>query len=682
MNGDPSSDRPQGPLAHANVRLDSWKEIAAYLRRDESTVRRWEKDGLPVHRHIHKSRAAVFAYKTELDAWWRQDPAVLRNGQRADNSPPKDQEVSPHSHHRDWFKRPRSALMTATFVAALLITIFIARIVFLGSKVSSASPPVAVSPFMNMEGEFRNPSFSPDGKQVAFAWANHESPNWGIFVRPLSNAAPVRLTSTEDADDFAPVWSPDGGEIAFLRTSANNAGIYSVAALGGPVRKLIELRPDRYHTLDWSSDGEWLAYAQRSSSTAHYCIYLHSLKTGAQRQITVAVKGSYGESHFAFSPDGKSLAFVRHELAPPIFSVDVVSTTGSPAVRRLASYSEWISDVAWSSDGQSVFVAGVRQGVQRLWRLNVTTGSEAQLPELGEEAYFPAVARQGNRMAFVHEVLDSDLWRSKLPSPYGPGRAPERIISSTKVEGAPRFSPDGKRLAFLSYRSGEAEIWTSDPDGSNAAQLTNLKTAKPEMPSWSPDGRTIAFEDGGPFQVISANGGEPRRLLSTLEPFEGPSWSRDGGWIYFWRKKLGGEAQIWKVASRGGSPVQVTSNGGQSSMESPDGKYLYFTKEKARGIWKMPVTEGAEVLVVPEFKSELPGYWTVFGDGIYYLSSDANGKGEIDFFSFATRQSRRIITLSGSGDAWFGGLTVSPDRRWIVFSQRQYFSSEILFADN
>ena len=93
----------------------------------------------------------------------------------------------------------------------------------------------------------------------------------------------------------------------------------------------------------------------------------------------------------------------------------------------------------------------------------------------------------------------------------------------------------------------------------------------------------------------------------------------------------------------------------------------------------MPVTEGAEVLVVPEFQSELPGYWTVFGDGIYYLSSDANGKGEIDFFSFATRQSRRIITLSGSGDAWFGGLTVSPDRRWIVFSQRQYSRSEILF---
>jgi TolB-like protein/Flp pilus assembly protein TadD len=58
------------PAQHADERLDSWKEIANYLRRDESTVRRWEKDGLPVHRHRHKFRAAVFAYKSELDAWW------------------------------------------------------------------------------------------------------------------------------------------------------------------------------------------------------------------------------------------------------------------------------------------------------------------------------------------------------------------------------------------------------------------------------------------------------------------------------------------------------------------------------------------------------------------------------------------------------------------------------------
>src|SRR5262245_63565564 len=72
MHGNDSGRHVQGPPpTPPDDRLDSWKEIAAYLRRDESTVRRWEKDGLPVHRHRHQVRAAVFAYKSELDAWWR-----------------------------------------------------------------------------------------------------------------------------------------------------------------------------------------------------------------------------------------------------------------------------------------------------------------------------------------------------------------------------------------------------------------------------------------------------------------------------------------------------------------------------------------------------------------------------------------------------------------------------------
>jgi TolB-like protein/Flp pilus assembly protein TadD len=79
MNG--SSSAPRTKVASPQPedgRLDSWKEIAAYLRRDESTVRRWEKDGLPVHRHRHRFRAAVFAYKSELDTWWNNSSDDVR----------------------------------------------------------------------------------------------------------------------------------------------------------------------------------------------------------------------------------------------------------------------------------------------------------------------------------------------------------------------------------------------------------------------------------------------------------------------------------------------------------------------------------------------------------------------------------------------------------------------------
>src|SRR5574341_2635540 len=77
MSGsNPAPETDLQPSRPSNDRLDSWKEVAAYLRRDESTVRRWEKEGLPIHRHRHKFRAAVFAYKSELDTWWNSTAAA------------------------------------------------------------------------------------------------------------------------------------------------------------------------------------------------------------------------------------------------------------------------------------------------------------------------------------------------------------------------------------------------------------------------------------------------------------------------------------------------------------------------------------------------------------------------------------------------------------------------------
>ena len=70
------TSKPQHPISFSEPpgdRLDSWKEIAAYLKRDERTVRRWEKEGLPVHRKLHKKQASIFAYKAEIDAWWNSD---------------------------------------------------------------------------------------------------------------------------------------------------------------------------------------------------------------------------------------------------------------------------------------------------------------------------------------------------------------------------------------------------------------------------------------------------------------------------------------------------------------------------------------------------------------------------------------------------------------------------------
>src|SRR5689334_15672424 len=81
-----STSNPQPPVRVREVlgeRLDSWKEIAAYLKRDERTVRRWEAEGLPVHRKVHKKQASVYAYKGEIDAWWHDGRQQVERAEHA-----------------------------------------------------------------------------------------------------------------------------------------------------------------------------------------------------------------------------------------------------------------------------------------------------------------------------------------------------------------------------------------------------------------------------------------------------------------------------------------------------------------------------------------------------------------------------------------------------------------------
>ena len=667
MNGPSPFDRsPSTELPPDNDRLDSWKEIAAYLRRDESTVRRWGKLGLPVHRHVHKSRAAVYAYKKELDAWWNRD----RQADREQDAPP--QSAAP-TRNRLWFA---AAVLGVTVLAAI-----VARLVLFAGHGRSANPPVALAAFMNMGGDLSYPAFSPDGKQIAFSWAHSKLPGTEIFVKLVGSETPLQLTFNKGAEDFSAAWSPDGREIAFLRQSANEAGVFLVAALGGPVRKLISLRSDRYYSLDWSPDGRYIAFSQRVSLDDPYSVFMLPKDGGRERQISFPPQKTEGDWSVAFSPDGKYLAVIRHSRPPAQLSIQLIPSGGG-APKVLYEQSEWIGTLAWSADSQSLIVTGNQGGVRKLWRVYLSDGHEEPLADFGENAYYPAVAKQGSRIAFVRETADSDLWSTQLTSPHGPGRSPAHLLSSTRVEGAPRFSPDGEKIAFQSLRSGTAEVWVSDPDGSNAVQLTFLRTSNPGMPSWSPDGQIIAFGDGGLSHLISATGGQPRRLLPDFDASGGPVWSRDGHSIYYWKFGEKAETQIWRIAAAGGQPVQITKNGGFSCMESPDGKFLYLTKRIVAGIWKIPVNGGPEALVMNEMDPALPGYWAVFDDGIYYVNSHAKPQPTIEFFCFATRQSTRILEMSGHPDPWFGGLTVSPDRRTIVFSRQEYQSSEIILGEN
>ena len=162
-------------------------------------------------------------------------------------------------------------------------------------------------------GRETQPAFSPDGRQIAFAWDGAEENNSDIYVKLLDTGGPLPLT-TDPAPDHSPVWSPDGRYIAFTR-EGEDGGIYLVPALGGAERKLAEIFPTgsyyrgAYHqfgrnTLSYSPDGKYLAVADTTAAAEPFSIFLLEIETGEKRRLTFPPAASVGDDSPAFSPDG------------------------------------------------------------------------------------------------------------------------------------------------------------------------------------------------------------------------------------------------------------------------------------------------------------------------------------------------------------------------------------------
>jgi Tol biopolymer transport system component len=264
---------------------------------------------------------------------------------------------------------------------------------------------------------------------------------------------------------------------------------------------------------------------------------------------------------------------------------------------------------AWSADGRELIFSSGELALAGMYRMPADgSGTPVRIDALGDGVTEPVVSASSHRLAFTHTFRSAGIWRLDIES----RRGPEQLIASSSFRDVfPQYSPDGRRIAFYSNRTGLNQIWICNSDGTQPVQLTSMTGTTTGTPRWSPDGQWISFDSnsGGYWQVyvVAAGGGKPLPITSGEMTNVVASWSRDSRWIYFTSRRTGTE-EVWKVpvpsgaADRVRMAVQVTHHGGTSSLESPDGQTLYFTKTTARfdfSLWRMPARGGDERELAP-----------------------------------------------------------------------------------
>jgi Tol biopolymer transport system component len=581
-------------------------------------------------------------------------------------------------------RRPRASLVWKGIAcAALAIAAFAAW----RSRGVSRARGLELKPLTSYPGAELFPAISPDGRVIAFTWAGPNNDQIDLYARPIGGEPPLRLTEDRDIECY-PAWSPEGTLIAFLHCTGNmgtihtEAEVYVVGSSGGPKRRVgrVLLRvSENVNSLAWMPDGKHLVLPNRKQPGGPVALFSLDIDTGQMRQLT-SPPANYADASPAVSHDGRTLAFVRQTVTGrgDIFLQDL-SATETPA-KQITHEQVRINGLAWRSARDLIYLAE-NGAIRMLWRAKTDGSPREPLSAIGQTGVHFSLSRDGRRLVYSDAYSDADIVRVNLAKPRWEGPLPgETIISSTRWDGSPQYSPDGQKIAFASDRSGHFEIWIADADGSNPTQLTvwNRYTGTPR---WSPKGDEIAADSQEgqhtDIYVVGVNSRQTRKITAGTGSNFIPSWSRDGKWIYFVSDRRGG-FQVWKTLAHSPNnaehPVQVTKQGGFAGWESIDGKSFYYAKRSnPYCLWMVPADGGEEGEVICPVGSWI--YMSMFGDGIYYAPTSR----QIWFYSFVDKKPRHVFDVDKDLGS---GFAISPDRRWLLFAPAEARQGDLYLIEN
>ncbi|MEN8008280.1 MAG: winged helix-turn-helix domain-containing protein [Candidatus Krumholzibacteriota bacterium] len=596
--------------------------------------------------------------------------------------PPPVVEPVPGNGRRTWVRGVVIA------VALVLLAVFGPKLLDTRSREKSSfsptGPPAAI-PVTSYPGREQYPALSPDGTQVAFTWAGPDQDNVDIYIKQRNSESTLRLT--EEAGWAAwPAWSPDGQTVAFVQGGDPVNTICLVPSLGGAVRRIHDVA-GWVEGLDWSPDGAKLVFSARGGESPNHRVFVLSLADFAVQPLTLDRSGAVGDFQPRFSPDGRTLAWIGLDQGGRngLFTAPAAGGAATPVVLGLAT----LQGLAWSADGRSLVYAAAPEGRFDLWRVATAGGGPQWIPTPGDFAWNPTIARATGDLVYEEVQADQDLWRIRIV-----GRDPwqletESFTRSTRWEYEADFSPDGRRVVFVSARSGKPELWLVDHDGQNLRRLTSLEAAAISNPRWSPRGDRIAFNTlangNNEIMLIEVRGGEPVTLENGGGQDVFSNWCADGEHLLV-SADLGQGWQLFRRSPTVGPGTGITTAGGLIGTESPDGRTLYFTRPGVSGLWRLDLGEdnpGAEAeLIIPELLHQDRRNWRLVGDEnsknrIAWVMRVQNSA-FLMFHDLTTGESSFLSELPGLAGP---GLTLSPGGNDIIYARTDNMSADLMLLE-
>jgi len=561
---------------------------------------------------------------------------------------------------------------------------------WLGTTTSSGPQTLVSVPFTSSGGVVQNPSFSPDGSQVVFAWNGPRQTNFNLYVKLIGSNDTLRLTN-DASDEGSAAWSPDGKHIAFVRNLGNGkCAVMITSPIGGAERKLTEIHatdvsPLGHSLLAWTPDSRYLAVPDGKNVNEAHGLYLVSVDTAERKPLTKMSEAEIRAALIsdvdpAFSADGTRLAFVRLTGRYSSRAIWVQLGLGylpAAAQREIRTGSFLNSSPLWASNGQLILSAGVFDAL-RLYRAAKPDRPVVPLGDVLTSGGL-AIDNKTARLVFTSSEIIENLVQLPLT---GTGEASlERLTATTGSDLFPRYSPTGKAVAFGSQRGGEFGIWTIQTTATAGTELTSSREATMFLGDWAPDGMSILFSattGRGWWQLfrVAAETGRVTQLTNDRAHNFAPTSSRDGKWIYFTSSRSG-QGQLYRIPTAGGSATVVVPRSVANAQESPDGQWLYFAdSENGGGVSRMPIRGGDIERIVDQIAD--PTGYAVTTRGIYYWA----GKQLHLELRFHDVQGQRDTLVFKPAIPAAPNLAISPDGRYLCFPQIEHNSQELMLIEN